>query len=150
MSVAVTSLPVPLSPVMSTVLSLLPMTRRYSNTAFIRALLPTTSDSIVTTLPGICEVMASSRDLQGVEFRNLHANSRLHAVVQRHVGGRTARAHARQTHRRRSAVDRDQLDIAAVGLQKGTDAVEDCLNSFLLDGHWRLLDVRLKPDATHD
>src|SRR5690349_3903272 len=123
---------------MRTVLSLLPMTRRYSNTAFIRALLPTTSDSIVTTLPGICEVMAASRDLQGVEFRDLDANGRLDAVVQGHVGSGTARAHARQTHRRRATVDRDELDVAAVGLQKRTDAVEDCLNSFSLDGHERV------------
>src|SRR5215468_11106222 len=104
MSVAVTSLPVPLSPVMSTVLSLLPITRRYSKTAFIRALLPTTSDSIVTTLPGICGVMAASRHLQGVEFRNFHANGGFDAVVQSHVGRRTACAHARQTDRRRSTL----------------------------------------------
>src|SRR5215472_4002632 len=135
MSVAVTSLPVPLSPVMRTVLSLLPMTRRYSNTAFIRALLPTTSDSIVTTLPGICEVMAPSRHLQCVEFRNLDANGGLDAVVQRHVGRRTAGAHARQPHGRRSAFDGDQLDVTAVGLQKRTDAVEDSLNSFPLNRH---------------
>src|SRR5215831_4547059 len=132
MSVAVTSLPVPLSPVMSTVLSLLPMTRRYSKTAFIRALLPTTSDSIVTMLPGICEVMAASRHLQGIEFRNLNANRSLDAVVQRHVGRGTAGAHAGQTHRRRSALDSDQLDVTAVGLEKRTDAIKDSLNSFFL------------------
>jgi len=32
----------------------------------------------------------------------------------------------------------NELDVAAVGLQKRTDAVEDCLNSFLLDGHERV------------
>ena len=43
---AITSLPVPLSPVMSTVLSLLLTTLTKSNTARIRALWPTTTESI--------------------------------------------------------------------------------------------------------
>src|SRR5262249_47211325 len=94
-----------------------------------------TSDSIVTTLPGLWEVMAPSRHLQGVKFRNLDANGGFDAVVQRHVRRGTAGAHARQTHGGRSALDGDQLDVAPVGLQKRTDAIDDCLNSFLLDGH---------------
>src|SRR5262245_57413345 len=98
MSVAVTSLPVPLSPVIRTLLSLWPITRRYSNTAFSRALLPMTSDSMLTMWPGMFEVMAASRHLQGVEFRNLAANGRLDAVMERHVRGRTTGAHSDQAH----------------------------------------------------
>ena len=98
MSVAVTSLPVPLSPVIRTVLSLGPITRRYSKTAFMRALLPTTSDSMLTMLPGMFEVMAASRHLQGVEFRNLAANGRLDAVMQRHVRRGTTSANSDETH----------------------------------------------------
>src|SRR5689334_1013286 len=120
---------------MRTVLSLGPITRRYSKTAFMRALLPTTSDSMVTKLPGKFEVMTASRHLQGVEFRNLRANRRFDAVVQRHVRSRTSGAHADQANRCRAAVDGDEFDIAAVGLQKGTNAIENGLDSFFVDGH---------------
>src|SRR6476660_9374455 len=107
MSVAVTSFPVPLSPVTSTVLSLWLITRRNSNTAFIRALRPTTSDSGAT---GICDVMIASRHLQGVELRYLCADGRLDAVVQRHVRRGTAGTHPDEATRRRPAVNGDQLD----------------------------------------
>src|SRR5919204_2900500 len=110
MSVAVTSLPVPLSPVMRTVLSLLPMTRRNSNTARMRALLPTTSDSIVTGT-WACIVITASRDLKRVELGNLGADGGFDAVVQRHVRRRTAGTHAGEADRGRPAFDRDELDV---------------------------------------
>src|SRR6185295_12609453 len=115
MSVAVTSLPVPLSPVTSTVLSLFPMTRRNSKTARIRALRPTTTESMVASVE---EVMASSAQPKGFEFRHLLAERRLHAEIQRHVSARAAGAHAREPHVCRVPVDVQQLDVAAVRLHE--------------------------------
>src|SRR6266567_3673354 len=106
MSVAVTSLPVPLSPVISTVLSLLPITRRNSNTARIRALRPTTIESIDRTTG----VMATSNQAQRFELRNLFAERRLDAQIEGHVRARTAGAHAGQFYVGRVAVHVDQLD----------------------------------------
>src|SRR5262249_10055599 len=101
----------------------------------MRALLPMTSDSMVTTLPGMLKVMTASRHLQGVEFRNLRADRCFDAVMQRHVRSRTAGAHADQTDRRRAALDGHEFNVAAVSLQKGTNTIEDGLDSFLFDGH---------------
>src|SRR5476649_2073045 len=129
MSVAVTSLPVPLSPVMSTVLSLFPMTRRNSNTARIRALLPTTTESIES----IAGVMAASHNPQGVELGNLFAQRGFDAEVQRHVCARTAGAHAGQPDVGGVAGDADDFDVAAVGLHEGADPAQHCLYAFL--GH---------------
>src|SRR5689334_20925595 len=90
---------------------------------------------MLTIVPGMFEVMAASRHLQGVEFWYLAPNGCLDAVMQRHVRGGTPGAHSDQAHRRRAAVDGHEFDIAPVGLQKWTDAIEDGLDSFLFDGH---------------
>src|SRR4051812_20812942 len=101
----------------------------------MRGLLPTTSDSIVT---GICEVMSASRNLQAVELGNLGPDGGFDAVVQRHMRRRTAGAHAGETHECRSAFHRDEFDIAAVGLEEGTNAIENGLNAIFVDAHARL------------
>src|SRR5207249_461491 len=126
MSVAVTSLPVPLSPVMRTVLSLLPMTRRNSNTARMRALLPTTTESIESA----AGVMTSSDEAKRVELRHLLAERRFDAEIQRHVGARTAGAHAGQLDVGGIAGHVDQLDVAAIGLQERPYAFEHRFDSF--------------------
>src|SRR5262249_31668461 len=144
MSVAVTSLPVPLSPVMSTVLSLLPMTRRNSNTARIRALRPTTTESIVSAVG----VMASSNQAQRLELGNLFAQGGLDAEVQRHVGARTAGAHAGQLHVGGIAVDRNQLDVAAVGLEERADATEHGFHAFSGDHAVRKRNACARRSAT--
>src|SRR6478609_2011854 len=110
MKVAVTSLPVPLSPVTSTVLSLLPITRRNSNTARMRALRPTTTESIA----GSCVVMASSQQPQRFELRHLLAQRGFHAQIKCHVGTGTAGAHAGQPHVCTITDDVEQFDVAAV------------------------------------
>src|SRR3954471_23573855 len=107
-SVAVTSLPVPLSPVISTVLSLLLMTRRNSNTARIRALWPTTTFSRTR---GDVVTMTSNQP-ERLEFRQLFAERRLHAKVEGHVRARAAGAHAGQPDAGRIPGDVDQLDVA--------------------------------------
>src|SRR5436190_8541723 len=126
MRVAVTSLPVPLSPVISTVLSLLPITRRNSNTARIRALRPTTTESIVRA----AGVMGSSNQAQRFELRNLLAERRLDAEIEGHVRARAAGAHAGQFHVRGIAFDGNELDVAAVRLDARADAIEHRLNAF--------------------
>src|SRR5438046_8406306 len=120
MSVAVTSLPVPLSPVTSTVLSLFPITRRNSNTARIPALLPTTTESIVSATG----FMASSEQTQRLEFGDLVAEGGFDAEIQRHVGARAPGAHAGEPYVRRIAIDLDELDIAAIRLHEGPDALQ--------------------------
>jgi hypothetical protein len=79
--------------------------------------------------------MAASRHLQGIEFGNLVANGGFNAVMQRHMRGRTAGAHPRQTNGRRAAIDGKKLDVTPVGLQKGPDAIKHSLDSFSLDSH---------------
>jgi hypothetical protein len=113
MSVAVTSLPVPLSPLISTVLSLFWITRRNSNTARMRPLAPTTTES-----DGIVGIMTASHDSERLEFRDGFAERRLHAEMQRHVGARTARAHASQPDVGGVAVDADDDDVAAIRLKE--------------------------------
>src|SRR5471032_3244496 len=128
MSVAVTSLPVPLSP----------MTRRNSNTARIRALRPTTMESKVTRVE---VVMASSAQPQGFELRHLLAKRRLYSEIQRHVRAWTAGAHARQPHVGGVPVDVQQLDIAAVGLHERPNSREhrfDPFSSNHVDHQWQL------------
>src|SRR6476660_5640793 len=117
MSVAVTSLPVPLSPVTSTVLSLFPIMRRNSNTARIRALRPTTKESNT----GASWVIQPSDQAKDLEFRNFFPQRRLNAEVQRHVGARTTGAHARELDVHGVAVDVDELDVTAVRLHEGPD-----------------------------
>src|SRR5262245_53219325 len=131
MSVAVTSLPVPLSPVISTVLSLCPMTRRNSKTARMRALSPTTTESIVRAV-GVMGRLESDQ-AKGLEFGNLFAERRFDAEIQRHVRAGTARAHAGQANLGAVAVDADDLDVAPVGLQKWTHATEHRFDPFF--GH---------------
>src|SRR6266545_5408566 len=123
MSVAVTSLPVPLSPVISTVLSLLPITRRNSNTARIRALRPTTMESSMGA------VMAASHHAQGLEFRNLFAKGGLDAEIEGHVRARAPGAHPGQLDVRRIPGDVHQLDVAAVGLHEWPDSIQHRFDS---------------------
>jgi hypothetical protein len=96
MSVAVTSLPVPLSPVMSTVLSLDPITRTNSKTACMRALRPTTMESI--DVYDWASMAVPSDETQRLELGNLFAKCGFHADVQRHQGARATGAHASQPH----------------------------------------------------
>src|SRR5918993_1846317 len=126
MSVAVISLPVPLSPMMSTVLSLLPMTRRNSKTARIRGLLPITTESIVIC----CEatIAAPSDETERLELRNLLANRRLDADVQRHMSAWTTGAHAGEPNIGGIAADPQELDVPAVGLEERPDPVQHVLN----------------------
>src|SRR6201997_218136 len=98
MRVAATSLPVPLSPVISTVLSLLPITRRNSKTARIRALRPTTTESIETSGWGIMAV--PSEKTQCLEFGNFLPKCDFDADVQRHQRARAPCTHAREPHLR--------------------------------------------------
>src|SRR5262245_55929029 len=129
MSVAVTSLPVPLSPVMSTVLSLFPITRRNSNTARMRALLPTTTESS-DRFPGI---MASSHQPQGFEFGQFFPQRGLDTEIQRHVRAGAAGAHAGQPHACGIAFDFHHLDVAAVCLQKRPDATQNGFDALFGD-----------------
>src|SRR5262245_33781356 len=105
MSVAVTSLPVPLSPLMSTVLSLGPMTRRNSKTARIRGLRLTIRASIIR----------ASHQPKRAELGDGVAKRGFDAEVERHLRARTGRAHARQSHVRGIPRHLDELDVAAVG-----------------------------------
>src|SRR3954454_8495311 len=95
MRVAVTFLPVPLSPVTSTVLSLLPITRRNSKTARIRALWPTTtaSDESMTEV-----LTTTSAHPERIELRHLLAQRQFDTEVERHVGARTAGTHSGEPH----------------------------------------------------
>src|SRR5438093_6912349 len=129
MRVAVTSLPVTLSPVMRTVLSLLPMTRRNSNTARIRALLPTTTESIASG--ACCVVMADSYEPERLEFRHAFTQGGLDAEIQRHVRAGAAGAHAGQAYVGGVADHFNQLDVAAVGAKKWPHALEDGFHTFL-------------------
>src|SRR6185503_2814894 len=119
--VAVTSLPVPLSPVISTVLSLFWITRRNSNTARIRPLAPTTieSDGIVKV-----GVMTASHHSERFEFRDGIAQRRLHPEVQRHVGARAAGADASQPDVGGVAMDTDNDDVAAIRLEVGPHSAD--------------------------
>src|SRR5262245_20469211 len=111
---------------MSTVLSLLPMTRRNSNTARIRALRPTTTESIEIR----AGVMTSSEEPQVLELRNLFAQRRLDPQIQRHVRARAAGAHARQPDVCRIPGDLDQLDVTAVRLHEWTNPLQHGLYAF--------------------
>src|ERR1043165_7305988 len=126
MSVAVTSLPVPLSPVTRTVLSLLPITRRNSNTARIRALRPTTTESMDRTTG----VIATSDQTQRLELRDFLAQRRFDAEIQRHVRARASGAHAGELDVCRIAVERHQLDVAAVGLHERPHPTEHRFDAF--------------------
>ena len=70
-------------------------------------------------------LVVSSQDLthsQGVEFGNLFTQCRLDTHVKRHVRARTAGAHAGQPHGSRIAIDANELDVAAIGVQEGSHA----------------------------
>src|SRR5262249_51612316 len=107
-------------PVISTVLSLLPMTRRNSNTARIRALRPTTTESMLSATG----VMGASDHAEVLELGDLLAQRGLDAQVERHVRARAPGAHAGELDGRRVAAQVHQLDVAAVGLQEGPYAIE--------------------------
>src|SRR5262245_8872616 len=106
---------------MSTVLSLLPMTCRNSNTARMRALWP-------TTIGSVAEVMAVSEEAQRLELRELVTERGFNPEMERHVRARAAGAHAGEPDVRRILVDGDELDVTAIGLQEGSDAFEHRLN----------------------
>src|SRR5579871_486554 len=127
MSVAVTSLPVPLSPVMSTVLSLFAMTRRNSKTARMRVLRPMTTESMET---GAGVMDASSEQPQVFELGDLFAKGRFDAEVQRHVRARTAGAHARQLHICRITGDVEQLDVAPIRLHERPNPIQHRFYAF--------------------
>src|SRR5689334_7711890 len=129
MSVAVTSLPVPLSPVMSTVLSLLPMTRRNSKTARIRALRPTTTPSSASAA-----VMGASKQMECFEFRDLFTQGGLDAHVKSHLRARAPGAHPLQPHARGIALDLHELDIASVGLHERPDPRQHRFHAFSSHG----------------
>src|SRR6187399_1261172 len=111
-----TSLPVPLSPVMSTVLSLPVITRRKSKTARILALQPTTTVSLAIGRFGV--MTRTSIDVKRFEVRHLVAQSRLDAQVQRHMSARAAGAHAGEANPRAISHDVEKLDVAAVRLHE--------------------------------
>ena len=64
------------------------------------------------------------------ELRNLFTERRLDAQIQRHVRARTPGAHPGELHVTGIAVDRHELDVAAVGLHERSHSVEDRLNPF--------------------
>src|SRR5204863_1468807 len=103
MTVAVTSLPVPLSPVTSTVLSLLPMMRKNSKTALIRALCPTTRESMETACGDVNAI--TSRNTQRSKVGHLLAKCSFDPDACSHVRARTARTHPDQSHDNQGLVD---------------------------------------------
>src|SRR6187200_399977 len=111
---------------MSTVLSLLPMTRRNSKTARIRALRPTTTESS----DNVAAVIALHQT-QRFELRQLVTQRALDAEVERHVRARATGAHPGQLDVHRVAVHSDHFDVAAIGLQERPDSTEHRFHAFL-------------------
>src|SRR3972149_2953004 len=134
MRLAMTSLPVPLSPVTSTLEWLSLMTRTKSNTARMRALRPTTTSSSGKAFVACLD--ASSDDLQLLELPNLLAQGHLDAHVERHVRARASGAHPGQPDLGAVALDLEQLDVATVGLQEGTDPLEHSFPAFSTAHAW--------------
>src|SRR6185369_2776636 len=137
---AITSLPVPLSPVMMTLLSLRLTTFTKSKIARIRGLCPTTTWSIENCVGAL--MMASRlgewlNDLQLFKLLDLFPQRHLDAHVERHVRTWATRTHPGQAHHGVVAAHVDELDVAAVGLHQRPDPIEHCLNSFLRN-HVRL------------
>src|SRR5687768_9473761 len=122
-----TSLPVPLSPVMSTVLSLPEITRRKSKTARILTLRPTTTVSLDI---GRFGAMRASIDVKRFEIRHLIAQRRLDAQMQRHVSARAANAHAGEANACAVPHDVEELDIAAIRLHEGPQPLEHGFHAF--------------------
>src|SRR5574338_406422 len=122
-----TSLPVPLSPVMITLLSLRLTTLTKSKIARIRALWPTTMLSNENCSGAFIARPSEEvlQDLQLLEFLDFLAQRHLDTHVERHVGARASRAHAGQPHARAVAVHLDELDVAAVCLHHGPDPIQD-------------------------
>src|SRR5262249_59242293 len=81
----------------------------------------------------VLELMARSHQPQGLELRELFAQRHFDAQVQRHVCARATGAHPGQLHVRAVAVDRDDLDVAAVGLEQRPDAIQHVLDLLLGD-----------------
>src|SRR6188768_1547451 len=129
---ATTSFPVPLSPVIMTLLSLRLTTFTKSKMARIRGLWPTTTWSMEN---GVGALMMASRldewldDLQLLELLDLLSQRHLDAHVERHVRARATRAHPRQPHPGVVAAHVDQLNVAAVGLHQRPDPIEHRFNS---------------------
>src|SRR5262245_50313322 len=127
MTVAVTSLPVPLSPVTRTVLSLLPMTRRNSKTTRIRALCPTTSESMETACGD--DIAITSSNTKRPEVGHLFAQRSLDPDMQRHVCTRAARTNSGEPYHDGIPVDGNELDVATVRAKKRTHPVEHSFNA---------------------
>src|SRR6185503_15870975 len=125
---AMTSLPVPLSPVMSTVLSLPEITRRKSKTARILVLRPTTTVSLDIGRFGV--MGRASIDVECFEVRQLVAQRRLDAQMQRHVSARAADAHAGEANARAIPHDVEELDVAAIRLQERPHPLEHGFHTF--------------------
>ena len=114
----------PLSPVISTVLSLLLMTCRNSNTARIRALWPTTSDSVVSVA-----VMAHLRRTRSVSNSGIASRSAVSTPRYRVMCalGHPAHMPVSLTSAELPA-DVHNFDVAAVRLHERPDAFEDRFN----------------------
>src|SRR3989338_10920442 len=110
------------------------MTRTKSNTARMRALRPTTTSSSEKAV--VACIDASSDDLQLLELPNLLAQGHLDAHVERHVRARASGAHPGQPDLGVVALNLEQLDVATVGLQEGTDPLEDGFHAFSTDHDW--------------
>src|SRR5712691_6913939 len=122
------------------------MMRRNSKTARIRALCPTTTESMVIGDSGVMTVsLVKSRDAQRLKIGDVPAQRRLDADVQRHMRARTSGAHPCQPDGRRIAFNGNQLDIAAVGIEVRPHAIEHSLNTFPRNHEWLLLK---SPDRT--
>src|SRR6185295_1348779 len=101
------------------------MIRRNSKTARIRALWPTTTESMVI------EVMSSHA--QRVEFGKLLAQRGLDAEVQCHMRARASSADASQPDSRRIPFHGDQLYVAPVSVEIRPHPIEHGLDTFLRD-----------------
>src|SRR5580765_973124 len=99
------------------------MIRRNSNTARIRALWPTTMESMV--------IAVMSSHAQRVELGKLLAQRGFDAEVQRHLRGGASSANAGQPDSRRIPFHGDQLDIAPISIEIRPDPIEHGLDTFL-------------------
>src|SRR5262245_17377857 len=106
------------------------MTCRNSKTARMRSLRPTTSESMTAGMMASDVMSVTSREAKRAELRHLFAQRRFDAHMERHVRARTSGAHARETDSGGIAVNADEFDVTAVGVQEGTDAIEDRLDLF--------------------
>src|SRR3954447_9729434 len=124
---ATTSLPVPLSPVMMTLLSLRLTTLTKSKIARIRGLWPTTTWSTENCVGALMMVHRGDDgldNLQLLEILDLFTKRHLDPHVQRHMRARASRTHSRQTHICVVARDADEFNVTAVSLHQRADSCE--------------------------